>query len=74
MCGQVSVMTSDVPEVLLDAPQRVGALLQLVHLILREGHVHHTVHAAAVQHTGERQEDLLADPVHPLDRPTGDGV
>ena len=57
---------SDVLQVLLDAPQSVGAVPQLGHLGVRQGHVDHAAHAAAVQHAGQRQEDLLADAVHVL--------
>lgn len=37
-------------QVLLDVPQRAGAGLQLRHLVIRQGHVDHADHAAAVQH------------------------
>lgn len=57
---------SEVLEVLLDAPQRVSALLQLGHLGVCQGHVDDVAHAAAVQHAGQRQEDLVTDAVHVL--------
>lgn len=57
---------SDVLEVLLDAPQRVGTLPQLGHLGVGQGHVDHAAHAGAVQHAGQRQEDLLANTIHVL--------
>lgn len=63
LCVQVC---SNVLEVLLDAPQCVGALLQLGHLVVRQGHVDHAAHAVAVQHAGQRQEDLLANAIHVL--------
>lgn len=57
---------SNVLQVLLDAPQRVGAVPQLSHLVVRQGHVDDAAHAAAVQNAGQRQEDLLADAIHVL--------
>lgn len=67
LCEQVC---SDVLEVLLDAPQRVGTLPQLGHLGICQGHVHHTAHAGAVQHAGQRQEDLLTNTIHVLRKNT----
>lgn len=65
---------SEVLEVLLDAPQRVGALLQLGHLVVRQGHVDDVAHAAAIQHAGQRQEDLVTDAVHVLRKDTHTAV
>lgn len=56
----------DVPQVLLDVPQSVGAGLQLVHLVICQGHVDHTGHASTIQHTGQTQVHLVTDPVHAL--------
>ncbi len=63
-------MCSEILEVLLDAPQRVGTLPQLRHLRVRQGHVDHTAHTGAVQHAGQGQEDLLANTVHVLHKHT----
>lgn len=56
----------DVPQVLLDVPQSAGAGLQLVDLVVRQGHVDHAGHASTVQHAGQTQVDLVTDPVHAL--------
>lgn len=59
---------SEVLQVLLDPPQSVGAPPQLLHLLLVQSHVDHAGDATAVQHAGQREEDLLADTVHVLQR------
>lgn len=64
LCVQLS---SDVLEVLLDAPQRVCTLLQLANLAVSQGHVDHTAHATAVQNAGQGQEDLFTDTIHVLE-------
>lgn len=60
----------DVLEVFLDAPQRISTLPQLGHLFIRQGHVDHAAHTGAVQHTGQRQEDLLTNTIHILQKYT----
>lgn len=57
---------SDVLQVLLDVPQRVGAGLQLAHFIICQGDFDHAGHAAAVQHAGQAQVHLLIDSIHTL--------
>lgn len=57
---------SDVLEVLLDPPQRVGTLPQLGHFCICQTHVDHTAHTAAVQHTRQGEEDLLTNAIHVL--------
>ena len=57
---------SDVLQVLLDAPQSVGALPELGHLGVRQGHVDYAAHTRVVQHAGQRQEDLLTNTIHVL--------
>lgn len=63
-------LCSDVLEVFLDAPQCVGTLPQLGYLIVRQGHVDHAAHAGVVQHAGQRQEDLLTNTIHILQKYT----
>lgn len=59
---------SEVLQVLLDPPQGVGAPPQLLHLLLVQSHVDHAGNATAVQHAGQREEHLLVDAVHVLQR------
>lgn len=59
---------SDVLQVLLDAPQSVSALLELGHLGVRQGHVDDAAHTGVVQHAGQRQEDLLTNTIHVLQK------
>lgn len=66
MCVLYVRECSQVLEVLLDAPQCVGALLQLGYLGVCQGHVDHAADATAVQDARQRQEDLLTDAVHVL--------
>lgn len=58
--------TSQVFQVLLDAPECVRALPQLVHLLVRQGHVDDAADAPAVQHAGQAEVHLSLDSVHTL--------
>lgn len=69
-CALCVRVRSEVLQALLDAPQSVSALLQLGHLVICQGHVDHAAHAVAVQHAGQRQEDLVTNAVHVLKKDT----
>lgn len=53
-------------ELLLDAPQGVGAAHQLLLLVGLQRHVDHIRQAAVAQDTGDAEEDLVLHAVHAL--------
>lgn len=53
-------------QVFLDAPQSVGALLQLSDFFVGQGHVDDAAHSAAVEHTGQTQVHFVSDAIHAL--------
>lgn len=69
VCGHYT-RTSQVLQVLLDVPQSVGALPELPHLTVSQGHVDHAGHAAGVQDAGQAEIHLAADPVQALNTHT----
>lgn len=53
-------------ELLLDSPQGLGALHQLLLLIGLQGHVDHICQTAVAQDARDAQEDLVLHSVHAL--------
>lgn len=66
VCLVSTVVDLQVFQVFLDAPEGIGALLELSDLFVGQGHVDDAAHPAAVEHAGEAQVHLLADTVHAL--------
>lgn len=69
--GGERILRSSEGQLLLDGPQGLRALDQLMLLVWVQSHAHHVGQAAVPQHAGHAQEHLLLHAVHALGERVG---